>query len=336
MARIYYREAKLSGQQIDSEVINIQQFDAILNSTDAVDIDFEDDIPSSLFGRLFGQNKHIFKKVQLRRDNLHYYQSEKGSFYIPSGILFFDRSDYNFPSEFYFIAKIGDQLEFRKCKGGKDIVWHQIPDLHQPITDPKTIKKIESTFAEVKKWITKESIGKAETQHTEDKPIRDRLPLSDSQKQAYQRLTECCVHNESDLRKISTFIETLGNYEGDADYLTTLNYFMEFLEKEQLNFMMSMDWKAGVEDLEWLLSTQLQRQYKLHLELPTPDQYDEMATVSVNDVFEDFDRVLRQNGLQLGFIDTQSDEYVAVLHRINDKEEVKEAVAGIGYGYEEV
>jgi len=336
MARIYYHEAKLSGQPIRSEVINIQQFDAFLNSTDAVDIDFEDDMPSSLFGGLFGQNKRIFKKVQLRRDNLHYYQSEKGTFYIPSGILFFDRSDYNFPSEFYFIAKIGDQLEFRKCKGGKDIVWHQIPDLHQPITDPKTIKKIESTFVEIKKWVTKESIGKADTQHKTDTPVRDQVPLGDIQKQAYQRLTECCVHDETDRRKISTFIETLGDYEGDGEYLTTLNYFMEFLEKEQLNFMMAMDWKAGVEDLEWLLSTQLQRQYKLHLELPTPDQYDEMATVSVNGIFEDFDRVLRQNGLQLGFIDTQSDEYIALLHRVNEKEEVKAAVAGIGYGYDEV
>src|SRR5690606_11405801 len=126
-----------------------------------------------------------------------------------------------------------------------------------------------------------------------------------------------------------------GDYEGDEDYLTTLNYFMEFLEKEQLNFIMPMDWKAGVEDLEWLLSTQLQRQYNLHLELPKPDQYDEMATVSVNGVFEDFDRVLRQKGLQLGFIDTQSDEYIVLLHRLNDKEKVQAAVAGIGYGYYE-
>src|SRR5690606_38425364 len=184
MARIYYNEAKLSEQPIRSEVINIKQFDAFLNSTDAVDIDFEDNMTSSLFGGLVGQNKRILKKVKLRRDNLHYYQTEKGTFYIPSGILFFDRSDYNFPSEFYFIAKIGDQLEFRKCKGGKDIVWHQIPDLHQPITDPKTIKKIESTFVEIKKWVTKESIGKADTQHKTDTPVRDQVPLGDIQKQA--------------------------------------------------------------------------------------------------------------------------------------------------------
>lgn len=334
MARIYYREEKLSGQAIRSEVISIQQFDAILDSTDLVDINFQDYMPSSLFGRLFGQKKRIFKKVQLRRDNLHYYDSEKGAFYLPNAILFFDRFDYNFPSEFYFISKIGNQLELRRCTGGSDIGWYQIPGLHQPIANPKVIKKIENTFTELERLLSQERIGKIKTAYLGG-PVTERLPLGGLQKQAYQRLTECCVHNESDLRKINTFIETLRDYEGDGEYLTTLNYFMEFLEKEQLNFLMQMDWKAGVEDLEWLLSTQLQRQYKLHLELPKPDQYDEMATVSVTGVFEDYDRVLRQNGLQLGFIDTQSDEYIAVLHRINDKEVVQEAVAGIGYGYDE-
>ncbi|RQP14769.1 MAG: hypothetical protein EAS52_16790, partial [Parapedobacter sp.] len=228
MARIYYREAKLSGQPIQSEVINIQQFDAILNSTDLVDVSFQDYMPSSPFGRLFGKKKHVFKKVQLRKDNQHYYQSEKGSFYIPSGILFFDRSDYNFPSEFYFIAKIADQLEFRKCTGGSDIAWYQIPDLHQPINDPKIIKKIENTFSELERLLSQERIGKIKTADL-GRPAMERLPLDDLTKKAYKKLTECCVLNENDRRKINTLIETLGDYEGDEDYLTTLNYFMEFL-----------------------------------------------------------------------------------------------------------
>src|SRR5690606_40166714 len=50
----------------------------LLYSTDLVDVNFQDDKPSSLFGKLFGQKKHIFKKVELRRDNQLYYQSEKG------------------------------------------------------------------------------------------------------------------------------------------------------------------------------------------------------------------------------------------------------------------
>src|SRR5690606_10592414 len=171
-----------------------------------------------------------FKKVQLRRDNQHYYQSEKGSFYIPSGILFFDRSDYNFPSEFYFIAKIGDQLEVRKCKGGKDIAWYQIPDLHQPINDPKIIKKIENTFSELERLVTQERIEKIEAADLERQAM-ERLPLDDLTKKAYQRLTACCLFTENAQRKISPFIETLEAYEGDENYLTTLNYFIEFLEK---------------------------------------------------------------------------------------------------------
>lgn len=333
MARIYYHEEKLSGQPIRSEVINVQRFDTILNSTDVVDVDFQDHRTSSFGRSLYGRKTEIFKKVQLRRDNL-YYESEKGTFFLPSGILFFDCLDYNFPSEFYFIAKIGNQLEFRKCNGGSDIAWYHIPDLHQPIHNPETIQKIEHTFTELERLLTQERIGTIKTAQI-GKPAVERLPLSDPQKQAYQMLAECCVHNDNDRRKINALIGTLSDYDGDGDYLTTLNYFMELLDTNQLNFIMQMDWKAGVEDLEWLLSTQLQRQYKLHLELPKPQHYDEMTTVSANGIFKDFDRVLRHNGLQLGFIDTQSDEYVAVLHRVNDKEAVEEAINSIGYGYDE-
>lgn len=334
MARIYYHKEKLSGQPIRSKIINVQQLDYILNSTDSVAIDLQEHIADSIFRKLFKHKINIFKKVELRRDDLHY-ESEKGTFFLPRGLIFFDCFDYNFPSEFFFIAKIGNKVEWRKCNGGKEVNWYHIPDLHQPLVNTKTIKKIESTFVEIKKLIAKKNIGKIKTAQKLDKRATKFLPISEVQKQAYRKLTELCVHNETDRRKINAYIKTFSDYKGDEDYLTTLNCFVEFLETEGLYFIIQMDWKAGIEDLEWLLSTQLKRQYNLNLKLPQPKHYHKMATITVKSVFEDFDRVLRQNGLQLGFIDTQSDEYVAVLHNINDKEAIQAAVNGIGYDYYE-
>ena len=69
--------------------------------------------------------------------------------------------------------------------------------------------------------------------------------------------------------------------------------------------------------------------------MPNSENYDEDATVSENNVFEEFDQPLRENGLQLGFINTQSDEYIAVLHKIQDKEKVEKAVMKMGYEYYE-
>ena len=42
---------------------------------------------------------------------------------------------------------------------------------------------------------------------------------------------------------------------------------------------------------------------------------------------------LREKGLQMGFIDTESDEYIAVLHKVDDKEKVIKVVNNIGYAY---
>lgn len=99
---------------------------------------------------------------------------------------------------------------------------------------------------------------------------------------------------------------------------------------QQINIIISLDWKAGIEYLDRLLSIHLQRQYSLQLELPQPDQYDEMPTVGDDGVLEDFDRALQLNDLQLQFIDTQSNEHLAVLHRLKDKEKLQAAVTGMG------
>lgn len=330
MARIYYHEEKLSGQPIKSAVINLQKFDYILNHTDLVDLDFQQYTTPSLFGKLFSRKADTFKKAQLRRDNL-YYEPEKGTFYLPSGIIFFDQLDYNFPSEFYFIAKIGNQIEWRKCTGGKNTVWHHIPDLHQPINDPKIIRKIENTFAAIEQLLNHKRIGKIKS----GKLLKAHVPLNTIQQQAYHELTEYCVHNETDKKKIHAFIERLEDYENDEDYMTTLNYFMDFLDTENYAFIMRMDCKAEVSELEWLLDVRLKRHHDLSLVLPSSARYGKNASVSTAGVFEDFNIVLRNHGLQLGFADTQSDEYIAVLHAIADKELVKRAVINIGYDYNE-
>ena len=75
--------------------------------------------------------------------------------------------------------------------------------------------------------------------------------------------------------------------------------------------------------------------YNLSIDLPNESDYEENASVSFDNVFEDFDKLLRQKGLQMGFIDTQSDEYVIVLHKTTDKDKVENTIKEIGYDYYE-
>src|SRR5690606_30527894 len=120
----------------------------------------------------------------------------------------------------------------------------------------------------------------------------------------YKDLTELCVFNDTNKSKILHFIETLKNYDNAYDYYTTLNYFAEYLDANKFGYIMRMDWKAGIEDLEWLLNSVIKENYDLKITLPNPENYDEDLTVSEDGIFEDYDKPLRENGLQLGFIDT--------------------------------
>ncbi len=339
MARIYYKEEKLGGQPIENNIVNVQLFDYIFDNTNFNEFEFQDLEKTYFFGFLKSK-KEIFKFVKFRRDGFHYKTSE-GNFYLPNSLIFYDVKDAVFPSEFYFIAKINDQIELRKCNGGEEVKWFQIPELHKTVNDLKVFSKIKRTLEEIKKLVEtthnkKIDIEREKKEKEEKQKMEAERPyLNSIQKEAYRKLTKLCVYDHSNKEKILQFIETLKNYDGDSEYETTLNYFMDFLDEEPLNFIMRMDWKAGIEDLEWLLASRLKNNYNLLLDLPKAENYNKRATVSEEQVFKDFDKPLREKGLQLGFIDTQSDEYVVVLHKIKHKEEVEKIIHKIGYNYYE-
>ena len=171
-------------------------------------------------------------------------------------------------------------------------------------------------------------------------PIRKKIgseethpDLNETQKAAYMELTDLCVHDQSDRAKLYAFIDDLKDFDNDDKYFTTLNYVMDYVDDEQISFIMRLDWKAGVEDLEWQLSTNLTDNYGITANLPVTGNYPENTGVSQEGVFADFDKALRKNGLQLGFIDTDADEYIVLLHEIQDKARVEKAVRNIGYVY---
>ena len=339
MARIYYHEEKLTGKAVENDVINLQLFDFIFNNTNTNKFEIKPILSSSFFG-LLKSTKETFKTVRISRDGINY-NTEEGNFYLPKAIIFYDNDDYNFPSEFYFISKLGDKIELRKCNGGKDVKWFQIPDLHREVTDSKIVSKIENTILEVKKLVETThnkqiDIDKEKEKEEELRKIEENRPLlNDVQKNSYKELAELCINLNPKKNDVLAFIEELKNYDKDSEYYTTLNNTMDFLDSNNIAFILRLDWKAGIEDLEWVLKSSLKENYNLSIELPNESNYEKNASVSFDNVFEDFDKPIRQKGLQMGFIDTQSDEYIIVLHKITDKEKVEKAINEIGYDYYE-
>lgn len=172
------------------------------------------------------------------------------------------------------------------------------------------------------------------TKEQDQQMVSDYLPISTREKEGYLELTQLCV-SKLNQPKLFDFFENLRDFSKDEIHMSTLNVVMEYLDENNIHFIMSLDWKAAIEDIEWRLNASLQDNFNLSLELPKQGSDEKKASVSFHHVFEDFDAILRKEGLQMGFINTESDEYVVIVHKVADKERVKQAVEKIGYAYAE-
>ncbi len=171
-----------------------------------------------------------------------------------------------------------------------------------------------------------------EQHHT--KIVANSPSINESEKQGYITLAKLCLapHKRDEFL---TFCETLRDISSEENDMTRLDYVMEHCKDQNLYFIISLDWKSEIENLEWRLWQSLRKNFNQLIALPDLEDYGQRASVSHEGVFADFDKPLRKVGLQMGFIDTQSDQYIIVVHKSIDKQAVADAVKLIGYSYYE-
>jgi len=159
--------------------------------------------------------------------------------------------------------------------------------------------------------------------------------ISEEEKKGYLTLVKYCVNPEQH-NELNIFFENLNDYSKDENYLSTFNYVLEHFEKLDLFFIKYLDWKQDIKDLVWIVSTSLHKHFNLTIDLPNPLDYDENASISSPNVFNDFDECLRNYDLQIGFIDLGSDEYIIFIHKVEDIDIIEVAVNNIGFDYYEI
>lgn len=336
MARIYYRQEAICGTPIDSGILTTEEFDFILDNTYESKFERVDDpLKKNVWGIFKGRSSN-FKTTLLSRDGITY-NSMQGSFYLPNAIIFYDEEDYNFPSTFYFVAKIGNQLELRQCKGGPDVQWFQIADLHQEVTDTKIMVRVKNTLLEVKRAIESTYSKQVEDEKREKEEKKKRLReenrpyITSQQKEAYKKLAEICLNRNFRKGWVMKVIDVLKSYDTEDNRYATLSYFTERLDNEEFHFIMSLDWKADIADLEWRIRTALEDNFFKIVPIPKSWDFKENESISSPGVFEKFDSALRMEGFQLSLIDTEADEYVVLLHKAEHENEVKECIESLGF-----
>lgn len=163
-------------------------------------------------------------------------------------------------------------------------------------------------------------------------PARENPPLAqvdfDGQRQAYIDLVKLCCHRQKQ-DKILPFLTSLQADQVAEEGYDTLHTIIDFLWEEDYPFLVCLDWKQEVEDLDLWLRQILAQDYGVL----SPDFPPYSDDTFLGDIFPAFNQALQDQGLQMGFIDTQSDEYVFVVHRLEDQEKVSDLVHKIGYAY---
>ncbi len=153
MPRIYYREKKLHIPPLQNEVITVDLFNKIMELSsfipeDALQI-FE--LPEKKTSLLFWKNDKPFKQAVIWNTEKPHTTYEYGDFYLPKAIVFFDQKDAYFPSDYYFIVNIDNQLELGYSKAGPQTAWYEQPQLWHKVTQPKIIKRFEKSIKELYK-----------------------------------------------------------------------------------------------------------------------------------------------------------------------------------------
>jgi len=188
---------------------------------------------------------------------------------------------------------------------------------------------VKNDITEIIGWLTDKKIQK---RTSEKQQIVD-LPDFEIQRKSYIELVKICCSTESQ-QKLTSFFETLKDHKDDKYYGTTLEYVIDFLTKNNYCFIEKLDWKQAVEDLQLYLEAMVQKNYNV-LKIDFPKTSEKNESLFLEDVFETYNKCLEKQGLQMGFIDTQSDEYVFFVHEIVHKQEIINLINSIGYNYQE-
>lgn len=332
--RIYYREEKLLGNPIETKIINLENFNYIVQNARQQTYKIEKKTRLVLKdGDFESVYVDMFKYCTVRRDGITY-DSDEGSFYLPEALILFDNSDYApFPSEFYYIAKINDRLELGFCKGGEGVKWHELPSRRTTVEDSATIEKAEETIDYFKDFVAYEVEQEEEAEAERALAIANREFLGEETKSAYIALTELCMPDSPRKKEVLSFIDGLKQYDDDEEYRTTYNEFRMYLNHNGIPFIITLDWKEAADELEAWIQSAVEENFKKTFHFEDEGKYDEDSSVSDDGLFSAFDRQLQKIGLAVGMIETDGDEYQMIVYPAHKKDKAIRAMKTIGISY---
>lgn len=158
--------------------------------------------------------------------------------------------------------------------------------------------------------------------------------LAKSKLEAFNKLGELCL-DAYNLNEYKNICKTIKNYDGHLEYQTTMNYFLMKNYEASFSFIRSFDWKALTSELISFVRFALEENYGCIVDIDT-SVFKNDSIISNKGVLTSIDKKLNSAGFALGYLETESDEYVLFVHKFEDKELMKEIGKTIQHEYKTV
>lgn len=131
-------------------------------------------------------------------------------------------------------------------------------------------------------------------------------------------------------KQFNQFLDTLKNYNGDETMYTTLNVVLDYIEVNKIPFLIRKGqdnggFRSSSEVKEFALEN-----FGMVIDISKADDMFEWNDPNLSTAS---DSLLRLTGLQYGYVNTQSDENIILIHKIKDRDVIKKLVNKIGYPY---
>lgn len=145
------------------------------------------------------------------------------------------------------------------------------------------------------------------------------------QKKAFLRLGEILFANHKRKYEILTIIHD-ADYFDEEEYVNAVQYFADYFDNLKIEFIHSLDWKTSITDLYISVWTTIRNNFSKEIILPRIQDLGGNIGISADGVFDKLNQHLAEQGFMLSLINDDTDNYVFVLHQIEDEYKVKSVI----------
>jgi hypothetical protein len=333
MPRVYYSQDTLMGKPFINSLYpaiasNFLQKIFLATSTQLYRIESK---TYKVLGFIPAQES-VFKYIQVNDDNIFYDSSEKGRVYLPRSICLYDQDECAFPNVFICIVWINDVVEIRQRYGGEQVKWHETMDNDKPVLekDGVLLRKINTTLERLLEKIYADKKAQAEREE-QQRIIEEQRPfISAHHQMAYLQLAKYSA-NPKKQAALKKFFGELKNYDENSEYGSTFYYVLHHLDEKKINFFIHLDWRAGLDDLEYFLKKYSKANFSTIIDFTVAEGYSPQSSISEQGVLRAYDQALRAQGLALLSIETGGDDYALLLCLLPNEDAVKQAIAVLDF-----